>query len=86
MNDTFRKYLNDNKSLAVNISQIDYALKNKTCCFITAYQSTLSEKENEVMFKQLSKDLRAVGYGHTNLRGVYQSIPERSMLIAMPAY
>ena len=78
-------YLNDSyMSAGANISQVDRALKNKTCCFITAYLDSKTEKENLEAFKKLSKDLQDLGFGHINLKGVYKGTAEKSMMISMP--
>ena len=72
------------QGLRANISQVDRDLRTKTCCFISAYLPDKMQKENIEASKQLSIDLRALGYGHKNIKGVYKGVSETSMMITMP--
>jgi hypothetical protein len=69
LDDIIQKHVAEAYAAGANISQVDRALKTRTCCFITAYLDNKKEKENQAAFTNLSKDLQTLGLGHVNLVG-----------------
>ena len=83
------KHLNDTTySMSAGLSRIEYYLKKGPCCFITSYKEVSSEISNSLnkkRFKELSRDLETLGYGHINLMGKFENVKERSMFVTMAA-